>query len=216
VLPPASAFGTLPKLEANRMRQQHYAQLLAIARRCSRRADEAEDLVNDALIVALEHGRGELGDPANRRWITGVIRNSASMRARTATRRKLRDGAWLAVVRQEIQPPQREPRPMRLLEDLPRALKAVAGLALSGHSRREIAYLLRISDAALRQRILALKRQFAGKGVAMPDGHPGLTLDLAYGRMSQALLPGLRRHLGAFASHDPDGHLFYVKRSQSQ
>jgi DNA-directed RNA polymerase specialized sigma24 family protein len=215
VLPAASAFGTLPKLEANRMRQQHYAQLLAFARRCSRRADEAEDLVNDALIVALEHGRSELGEAANRRWITGVIRNSASMRARTAARRKLRDGAWLAVVRQEIQPPQREPHALRLLEDLTPALKPVAALALSGHSRREIAYLLRISDAALRQRILALKRQFALKGVAMPDGYAGLTLDLAYGRMRQALLPGFQRRLGVFASHDPDGHLFYVSRSQS-
>jgi RNA polymerase sigma-70 factor (ECF subfamily) len=195
------------------MRQQHYTQLLALARRCSRRADEAEDLVHDALIVALEQGRCELGDAANRRWVAGVIRNSACMRARTAGRRKLRDGAWLAVQQPDQPPPERSTS--RLVDDLPSALKAVAALALSGHSRRDIAYLLRISDDALRQRILALKRQLARRGVAMPEACAGLKLDLAYGRIRQALLPGFQRHLGAFASHDPDGHLFYVKRSQT-
>jgi DNA-directed RNA polymerase specialized sigma24 family protein len=196
------------------MRQPHYAQLLAFARRWSRRPDEAEDLVHDALIVALEHGRSELGDAANRNWVAGVIRNSARMRARTAVRCKLRDAAWL-VVQEDARPTQTPASSTRPLDGLPSALKAVAALALSGHNRREIAYLLRISDDALRQRIVALKRQLIGRGARMPEGYAGLTLDLAYGRIRGALLPGFRRHLGAFASHDPDGHLFYIKRSQS-
>jgi RNA polymerase sigma-70 factor (ECF subfamily) len=196
------------------MLQQHYAQLLALARRCSRRTDEAEDLVHDALIVALENGRAELGDAANRNWIGGVIRNRARMRARSAVRRKVRDMAWFAT-RSDDPGPQSHMGALRLAEDLPPGLKAVAALALSGHSRREIAYLLRISDDALRQRILTLKRHLTRCGAVMPEAYAGLTLDLAYGRIRRALLPGFPRHLGAFASHDPDGHLFYVKRSQT-
>ncbi len=98
---------------------------------------------------------------------------------------------------------------------MPPALKAVAALTLSGHNRREIAYLLNLSDTALRQRITALKRQLSARGVAMPDGMPGLNLDLAYGRIRDALLPGLLQQGGIFASHDPDGHLFIVRRSQN-
>ena len=39
--------------------------------------------------------------------------------------------------------------------------------------------------------------------------HDGLT-DVIY-----VLLPALLRHGGVFASHDPDGHLFLIKRSQT-
>jgi DNA-directed RNA polymerase specialized sigma24 family protein len=196
------------------MLQPHYAQLLAVARRWSRRPDEAEDLVHDALLVALTQGKAELGDAANRRWISGVIRNSARMKARTAVRRKRRDAAWLNT-RDDARDPEFRGGAQGALDDLPSGLKAVAALALSGHNRREIAYLLRISDDALRQRILALKRHLTGRGVPMPETYAGLSLDLAYGRIRQALLPGFQRRFGAFASHDPDGHLFFVKRSQT-
>jgi DNA-directed RNA polymerase specialized sigma24 family protein len=197
------------------MRKPDYVQLVSLARRCSRRADEAEDLVHDALLVALSCGRGDLGDAANRRWVAGVVRNAARMQARTAIRRKSRDAAWLAVQDHACPPPPAASSVLRIVEGLSSSLRAVAALALSGHNRREIAYLLRISDDALRQRIHALRREFARRGAAMPEGPAGLTLDLPYGRLRQAMLPGLRKHGGVFASHDPDGHLFYVKRSQN-
>jgi DNA-directed RNA polymerase specialized sigma24 family protein len=196
------------------MRQGHYARLLALARRWSRYPDEVEDIVQDALIAALKHERGELGDAGNMRWIAGVIRNSARMRARTAARRKLRDGGWLATQESIVVPCVPADRHCGL-DGLPRTLKAVAALALTGHNRREIAYLLRISDDALRQRILALKRELRLRGATMPDGEAGLTLDLPYGRIRKALLPGFERHGGFLASHDPDGHLFFLKRSQT-
>ncbi len=47
----------------------------------------------------------------------------------------------------------------------------------------------------------------------MPAGMPGLNLDLSYGRIRDALLPALIREGGVFASHDPDGHLFVVRRA---
>ena len=48
----------------------------------------------------------------------------------------------------------------------------------------------------------------------MPEPMSGLNLDLAYGRIRDALLPLLLRQGGTLASHDPDGHLFVLRRSQ--
>lgn len=196
------------------MRHRHYAELVAIARRCSRRADEVEDIVQDALIAALRQGRSELGNADNMRWIAGVIRNGARMQARGRVRSRLRDGAWLST-QQRTTAPAESTSPAAGLDDLPRALKSVLVLALTGHNRRETAYLLRISDDALRQRILVLKRELARRGVRMPEGDSSLTLDLAHGRIRDALVPGFARHGGFLASHDPDGHLFFVTRSQN-
>ena len=102
-----------------------------------------------------------------------------------------------------------------MLRDLPPALKIVAALALSGHSRREVGYLLRLNDTALRQRVSALKRRLAARGLAMPAGTPGLRLDLSYGRIRDALLPKLVNEGGLFASHDPDGHLFIIRLAEA-
>lgn len=194
------------------MRPSQYAQLLAIARRVTRRADEADDLVQDALLEAVRSGRMIAG-PQDMRWLGGIIRNRAKLVARGASRTRLRETHWQSL-RPEPAPPAEAPDLSAMLSGLPPALKAVAALTLSGHNRREIAYLLDLSDAALRQRIAALKRQLKGAGITMPEGMPGLNLDLAYGRIRDALLPGLLRQGGIFASHDPDGHLFIVRRSQ--
>jgi RNA polymerase sigma-70 factor (ECF subfamily) len=102
-----------------------------------------------------------------------------------------------------------------ILPALPQALRVVALLALTGHSRREIGYLLNLSDAALRQRVVALKGRLKAAGLATPTEFAGLNLDLAYGRIRDALLPQLLRQGGLFATHDPDGHLFVVRRSQN-
>jgi DNA-directed RNA polymerase specialized sigma24 family protein len=190
-----------------------YGDLLRIARRHSRRAGEAEDLLQDALLDAVVAGRLDLGDIGNRRWLAGVIRNRATMAARGAIRRRTRETLWEAA-----RPAADTAEPISVadvLRELPPALKAVAALALSGHSRREIAYLLRLEDAALRQRVVALKRRLAARGVAMPATTPGLSLELSYGRIRDALLPKLLKEGGLFASHDPDGHLFVIHRSQS-
>ncbi|MCT7375222.1 RNA polymerase sigma factor [Chelativorans salis] len=196
------------------MRTEHYRRLLAVARRCVRRADGAEDLVQDALLEAVRHGRHDLAEARNMSWIAGVICNRARMNARGAVRARAREGAWHALQAETAVQGVPE-KPMAILDGLPRALKAVAALALSGHNRREVAYLLNLSDTALRQRIAALKRHLASRGIEMPRDMPGLSLDLHYGRIRDALLPGLLRHGGMFASHDPDGHLFIVKRSQN-
>ena len=188
-----------------------YGELLRLARRHSRRADEAEDLLQDALLDAVAAGRADLRDAANRRWLSGVIRNRATFAARTAARRTRRETRWQ---REPPEAPVDDPPVDAVLKELPPSLKAVAALALTGHSRREIAYLLGLADTALRQRLSSLKRALAARGIPMPATTPGLKLDLAYGRIRDALLPKLVKEGGLFASHDPDGHLFIIRRSQ--
>lgn len=196
------------------MRARAYNDLLRLARHHSRRGDEAEDLLQDALLDAVAAGRADLGDTSNRRWLAGVIRNRAAMAARGAARRLRRDTLWQREHR-EAESNATAAEFGEVLRDLPPALKAVAALALSGHSRREIAYLLRLGDAALRQRVVALKRQLANRGIPMPALTSGLNLELSYGRIRDALLPKLVREGGVFASHDPDGHLIVFSTSQN-
>lgn len=190
---------------------QNFAKLIAIARR-EAGAMQAEDVVQDALLVAIEQGRADLDDQANLRWLSGVVRNQARMSARAARRRRHRDGLWQAG---RTEPVTENAAPAEVLADLPKALRVIAALVLTGHNRREIAYLLNLPDTALRQRISALKRHLVAKGLAAPQELSGLHLDLAYGRIRDALLPALLRHGGSFASHDPDGHLFFVRPSQT-
>jgi DNA-directed RNA polymerase specialized sigma24 family protein len=193
------------------MRTTLFSQLLAIARREGGR-NNAEDMVQEALLIAIEGGRHDLADPANAAFLRGVVRNRARMAFRAARRRLVREHAWQAT--RPPSPPPDDTSLVEILADLPPALKSLAALVLTGHNRREIAYLLDLPDSALRQRVSALKRHLTTRGLVAPQELSGLNLDLAYGRIRDALLPALQRHGGIFASHDPDGHLFIVRRSQ--
>ena len=194
------------------MRSGLYAQLVAIARRESRDASVAEDLVQEAMLAAVLVGRTDFQSPETARWLAGTVRNQARMAARAAIRRQHRDAEWRAQTEQKDQTGGVDFR--TFLTELPPALRTIAALILSGHNRREVAHLLRLSDTALRQRISALKRRTIAAELISPLGMPGLNLDLAYGRIRDALLPMLLRHGGILASHDPDGHLFVVRGSQ--
>lgn len=192
---------------------RYYLALLGTARRHARRPDEAEDIVQDVMLAALTVGRQDISVPANRRWMAGAVRRRAAFDARSAARRKKREAQW-QVGREDVGAQDRETL-AAVLEGLPKSLRVLAALALSGHTRREVAYLLDLSDTALRQRIATLKKALGKRGLTMPAGLPGLDLDLAYGQIRQGLQPYLQRHGGAFASHDPDGHFFVVRRSRT-
>lgn len=194
----------------------HHLALLGTARRYARRRDEAEDIVQEVMIAAVRAGREDISQPANRRWMAGAIRKRAAFDARSATRRLRREAQWQAGRGADMATDADAPdTATAIVYGLPPALRVVAALALSGHTRREIAYLLGLSDAALRQRIAALKKALIKRGLAMPEDLPGLKLDLAYGQIRQGLMAHLRREKGAFATHDPDGHFFVVKSSRN-
>jgi hypothetical protein len=143
----------------------------------------------------------------------GVLRNKARMAVRGKVRSLARDGRWLTD--QPPDGPATATGVADVLSGLPPSLRSVAALALAGQTRREIAYLLRLTDTALRQRLTALRRTLEARGTPMPDGLPGLGGSLDYGRIRDALLPMLLRQGGMIAAHDPDGHLFVIRGSQT-
>jgi DNA-directed RNA polymerase specialized sigma24 family protein len=193
-----------------------YRELARIARRWSARSEDVDDVVQDSLLAAHTAGKSDLDDAADLRWIASVIRNKARLAARSAVRRRRRDDQWHA--EQLKGPPQRgEPGSVPVAEAfdfsaLPPALRAVARLASCGLDRREISHLLGLTDEVLRKRISTLGRRLAGASGALPEPEGSLTLDLAYGRIRQALLTALRGPQGHFATHDPDGHLLIIRR----
>lgn len=193
-----------------------YLHLLRGARRRSRRPEEAEDLLQSALAAALEARRGDLTAPENRRWLLGVIRNRALHEARTAVRRRRRDGEWQAEAPPHagLAPDADEAAPCEDLAGfaarLPPGQRAVALLAFTGHAKGEIAWLLGLSDAALRQRLSQIRRRWRAEGFSGPPRRVALAGDLAFGRLRAALLPRVRQAGDALGSHDPDGHLFVV------
>lgn len=202
-------------------------ELRRAARRASRVPEEADDLLQDALLELVRAGRQNLRSPENLAWFHGVLRNLGAMTARTAVRRRIRDDLWGAQQPLEELPTWWTSHDRELgaiLESLPDALRKVARLALSGHDRQEIAWLLDLRDETLRQRIAALRRRLAdldrdlvgfaldgGRAVAK-DSTPSArwTVDL----LRRALLPVTRFSRGAGVS-DPDGHLMVLNAPSS-
>ena len=185
-----------------------YRALLGLARRHARRAGEAEDLLQSTLLAAIEAGRGDLDRIENRRWIAGVLRRRAAFEARSAVRRRRREEVQAGAAPM----PSAADAPIsatRIAAALPPALRTTALLALAGHDRREIAWLLRLNDAALRRRIADIRKRLRTWG-GTPDELPGLSGPLAYGRIRRALLKPAQGDRALLASHDPDGNLFLL------
>ncbi len=189
-----------------------YRHLHAEARRHARRAADADDLVQDALLIALEQGRSE--DPA---WLAGVIRNQAAMQARSAIRRRRREAAVAeddVAIAHEDSPPS----PGVLLERLPPAARRVAVLALHGLNAEEIRWVLGINAAAFRQRLTSIRKAMG----ALPPSqraealalayvrNPARTVDLQFGLIRRALKAALGGADG-IGTHDADGHLIVLR-----
>ncbi|MES2669408.1 MAG: sigma factor [Pseudomonadota bacterium] len=189
-----------------------YRRLRAEARRHARRAADADDLVQDALLIALEQGRSD--DPA---WLAGVIRNQAAMQARSAIRRRRREAA----VADDHVAPTHEETPLSagaLLERLPPAARRVAVLVLHGLNAEEIRWVLDISAAAFRQRLTSIRKAMG----ALPPSQraealalayvrdPARTVDLQFGLIRRALKAALGGTDG-IGTHDADGHLIVLR-----
>ncbi len=187
-----------------------YRELLAQARRLTRRDHEAEDLVQDALLAALETGRA---DPA---WLSGVIRNQAAMAARGAARRRRRETESAADAPAIEAPAAPDPKP--LLQRLPPAARRVAVLALHGLSADEIRWILQLTPAAFRQRLTSIRKtigtlppELRGESLALAYVRdPARAVDLQFGLVRRALKSALHGAAG-LGTHDLDGHLLVIR-----
>jgi DNA-directed RNA polymerase specialized sigma24 family protein len=189
-----------------------YRHLRAEARRHARRAQDADDLVQDALLIALEQGRD---DPA---WLAGVIRNRAAMDARGALRRRRREAAAAPEETVAASAAESAPSPTPLLARLPPAARRVAVLALHGLDAAEIRWVLGIGEAAFRQRLTSIRKVIgalppAQRAEAMALAYvrdPARSVDLQFGLIRRALKAALRGDAG-IGTHDADGHLIVVR-----
>lgn len=181
-----------------------YDWLLALARRHTRTRDEAEDLVQAACLAALTSGRRDFGDERVMAWLAGTLRNLGAMQARFAARRRRREGEYARRAALAGGEDWALPDPA----GLPPALARTARLISAGCTRAELRWLLGISDAALRQRLAALRR------VARPTDAPPPRTVVPQGTVRPHLLAAMKHlplaHLG---SHDPDGYPFSIRPS---
>lgn len=181
--------------------QEAYGDLLRTARRFARSADEAHDLVQDTLVIALARGFNDWAAAARRPWLRGVIRKRAAFVARGEARQRRREGIPDGGGPREgpwVWQPQ-------FLDSLPRSLRLVARLASADLCAAEVRALLGLSDTALRQRLSALR-----SAVRAEDERPTLPGPEprdGFGALRAQLLDAARRKTGTLlATHDPDGH----------
>ncbi len=203
-----------------------YRRLRTEARRHARRAQDADDLVQDALLIALEQGVEHPGhhDPA---WLTGVIRHRAAMDARTAIRRRRREVAVAQDEATRASEPEHEPTsapsPAALLARLPPSARRVAVLALHGLNAEEIRWILGIADTAFRQRLTSIRKAIGAlpptqraEAIALAYVRdPARSVDLQFGLVRRALKAALRGDSGheapGLGTHDADGHLIVLR-----
>lgn len=190
------------------MDRKTYVRLLRDARGRTRRPDEEEDLLQSVLLAAIEAGRADMNYSENHRWLSGALRNRALHEARSAGRRRRRETAYVSLVAASGEAT--TGCPDEFLATLSPALRTTALLAVTGHTKPEIAWLLGLSDGALRKRISDIKRRAADFGIRGPGGERALQGDLPFGLLRRALIGAVRSTDLAIGSHDPDGHLFVV------
>jgi DNA-directed RNA polymerase specialized sigma24 family protein len=186
--------------------------LMRVAERCSVVPHEAEDLVQDVLLSAIEKNR-DCADPSFLPWASGGIRKCARFAARTAARRKRREHAY-SVEHDRVA--HSLPRlPDAFIVALPRSRRLVALLINLGMGRGEITYLLGLSDMAMRQRIAGVRKAFADfAGGAESDPHASFPANGLARRALKASLP--KRGERRFAVRDPDGTPIYFSSQRSR
>ncbi len=199
------------------MNTDTYQALRAQARRLTRVAEEAEDLVQNTLLAALQARRS---DPA---WLAGTMRRQAALSVRSAVRRRRReeivneedaDSAEAITSRDSLQP-------AILLKQLPLASRRVATLALHGLNADEIRWILGVTPAAFRQRLTSIRKTLAhlptncrAQYSALSEHPAQRSGALQFGLMRRALKSALRGRAG-MGTHDTDGHLIVVRTRAS-
>ena len=185
------------------------------AARLCRTAADAEDLVQETLLAALQAGRADLP------WLHGVMANLAMMQARTAGRRRKRE-AFAANSQMQVideDPPAHDAVVPAWIVQLPPSARQVAVLALHGLSAQEIQGLLQIAPTAFRQRLSRIRRGLQVLSPALraeaasyaAAGESHRSVDLQFGLVRRALKAALRGC--GLGTHDLDGHLLVLNIS---
>ncbi len=191
-----------------------YRDLQRLAARLSAVPQEAEDLLQDALLAGLAAGRDD------RAWLAGTMANLAAQAARSAVRRRRREAVVAPVDAIEATPVDGSADPRALLATLPPSARRVALLALHGLDAEEIRWILGIADTAFRQRLTRIRRALgelppALRGEALALAYvrdPARSAALQFGLVRRALKAALNGRAG-LGSHDPDGHLIVLRAS---
>ena len=219
------------------MTWDEYQNLLIIAKRYARIEHEADDLLQDALIIAVDNGRFDFSSIDNQKWMHGVVRNLATQQARSAVRRKQRDEMFVASGEDAEQDAQQESYAEPIVDSeaisqvltlLTPAARKVAVLVMQGLDRKEICALLDLPDTAFRQRLRTIKKalepvsdELKKEAIAMAyvsrRNHNPDQQNLPLGLIRNALLRQLEREKTngrqAFGTHDPTGHLIIIHKA---
>jgi DNA-directed RNA polymerase specialized sigma24 family protein len=193
-----------------------YRALRRQAQRLTRTPDEAEDLVQDTLLSALQAGRQDAP------WLAGTLRRQAALQVRAAVRRRRRESAVLSPQQDDpvIAPTLDRVRVRALLGPLPPAARRLATLALHGLNADEVRWILGVSDAAFRQRLTSIRKHLT----RLPDAdrlgtlvaaerNAGHGSALPFGLIRRALKAALHGGDG-LGTHDADGHLIVLRRGR--
>ncbi len=194
------------------MDSDDYRRWIVTARRVASRAEEAEDLLQDALLEAVRAGREDLSDPKNRSWFHGVLRNRAAMTARTEGRRRARERE-----RTPAETEARDPASPTVLDALSPGVRKVATLILHGMNREEIRQALALTATAFRRRLTALRRGIetdAMRREMLALAYQRRSGELEVGLLRRTLVHTLKRTPGV-GTHDPDGHLIVIRERDS-
>jgi RNA polymerase sigma-70 factor (ECF subfamily) len=186
--------------------EKAYREILRMARRFAGSEEEARDLAQDTVLIALARGFEDWSASARQGWLRGVVRKRAALVIRGQQRRRRRE----RLVDDPASPASRWVWQAGFLASLPRSLRVVATLVSADLCAAEIQWLLGLSNTALRQRLTALRRAVR----AQPEPPTRTTSEppLSFGRVRALLLAGLRRQQGrVVATHDPDGHVILLR-----
>lgn len=195
-----------------------YRQLRAQALRLCRRAEDAEDLVQETLLAALRAGRCDLP------WLSGVLRRQAAWAARSGVRRRRREAESAGIDAAATGDPAEthdsggtSPQAPVWLAGLPPSARRLAVLALHGLSADEIRWILRIEPTAFRQRLTRIRKALAAQSPASRAESlalaylrdPARSVDVQFGLARRALKAAMRVGEG-LGTHDLDGHLILI------
>lgn len=172
-------------------------------------AADADDLVQETLLAALQAGRGDAP------WLAGVLRNQAALAVRSAARRRRREA--IDTTPPDTAPVAEPPDPAILLQRLPPAARRVAVLALHGLAAEEIRWILDLTPTAFRQRLTSIRKALGNlapeqRAEALALAYvrdPARSADLQFGLVRRALRAAIAVRPG-LATHDADGHLIVI------